>query len=68
LRRAERDGLIRRQLDPGRVKTATLYQLTDVGLSVEEPLAVLTDWVDANWGFVEAARQDWDSRTKGIDP
>lgn len=28
LRRAERDGLVARQLDPGRVDTATLYQLT----------------------------------------
>lgn len=30
LRRAERDGLIRRHLDPSRVETATLYQLTDL--------------------------------------
>ena len=28
LRRSERDGLITRQLDPGRVETATLYELT----------------------------------------
>jgi HxlR-like helix-turn-helix len=28
LRRAERDGLVGRHLDPGRVDTATLYQLT----------------------------------------
>jgi DNA-binding PadR family transcriptional regulator len=31
LRRAERDGLITRHLDPGRVETATLYKLTDLG-------------------------------------
>jgi DNA-binding HxlR family transcriptional regulator len=31
LRRAERDGLICRHLDPGRIETATLYELTDLG-------------------------------------
>jgi len=30
LRRAERDGLISRHLDPGRIETATLYELTDL--------------------------------------
>src|ERR1700722_6052288 len=46
LRRAERDGLISRQLDPGRPETSTLYQLTEVGRSLDEPLAALTSWVD----------------------
>lgn len=64
LRRAERDGLISRQLDPGRVETATLYQLTDVGRSLDGPLAVLTSWVDVNWSLVEGARRGWDARTK----
>ena len=64
LRRAERDGLIRRQLDPGRVETAMLYQLTDVGRSLDGPLAALTSWVDANWSLVEAARRNWGTRTK----
>ena len=41
LRRAERDGLIRRHLDSGRMDTANLYELTDLGRSLEEPLAVL---------------------------
>jgi len=39
LRRAERDGLIRRHLDTGRMDTANLYELTDLGRSLEEPLA-----------------------------
>jgi DNA-binding HxlR family transcriptional regulator len=33
LRRAERDGLKARHLDPSRVETATLYDLTDLGRS-----------------------------------
>jgi DNA-binding HxlR family transcriptional regulator len=60
LRRSERDGLITRHLDPGRVETATLYELTDLCRSLELPLAALDEWVDANWQSVEAARMHWD--------
>jgi DNA-binding PadR family transcriptional regulator len=60
LRRAERDGLIVRHLDPGRVETATLYRLTDLGRSLNEPLVVLERWTEWNWQSVEAARRRWD--------
>ena len=63
LRRAECDGLIRRHLDSGRMGTATLYELTDLGRSLDEPLAALGRWADANWELVEAAQRDWASRT-----
>jgi len=63
LRRAERDGLVVRRLDPDRVETATLYQLTDLGRSLEEPLAALEQWVEANWSQVEAARRRWSRRS-----
>lgn len=56
LRRAERDGLVTRHLDPGRVETATLYQLTDLGRSLNEPLAALERWVDQYWPDGESAR------------
>lgn len=62
LRRAERDGLIARHLDPGRVETATLYTLTDLGRSLDMPLAMLGRWVDDNWSRVEEAHQRWDRR------
>jgi DNA-binding HxlR family transcriptional regulator len=64
LRRAERDGFIRRHLDSERTGTATLYELTDLGRSLDEPLAALGRWVDANWELVEAAQRDWASRTR----
>ena len=64
LRRAECDGLIRRHLDSERTGTATLYELTDLGRSLDAPLAALGRWVDANWGLVEAAQRDWASRTR----
>jgi DNA-binding HxlR family transcriptional regulator len=59
LRRAESDGLIARHLDPGRVETATLYELTELGRSLDGPLAALGEWSDANWQSVEVARQRW---------
>jgi DNA-binding HxlR family transcriptional regulator len=64
LRRAERDGLIARHLDPGRVDTATLYQLTDLGRSLDQPLAALDKWADANWPLVETARRRWSRRSE----
>ena len=38
LHRAERDGLVARHLDGGRIETATLYKLTDLGRSLDLPL------------------------------
>lgn len=60
LRRAERDGLIVRHLDGGRIETATLYELTDLGRSLDAPLASMAQRADANWQSVEAARRHWD--------
>ncbi|MCU4185152.1 helix-turn-helix transcriptional regulator [Acidiferrimicrobium sp. IK] len=65
LRRAERDGLIGRTLDPGRVDTSTLYELTALGRSLDEPLAALGQWVDAKWDLVDAARHRWDVKADG---
>jgi len=63
LRRAERDGLVVRHLDPGRVETATIYELTDLGRSLNEPLAALEGWAATNWSEVEAARRRWSRRS-----
>jgi DNA-binding HxlR family transcriptional regulator len=60
LRRAERDGLVTRHLDEGRIETATLYELTDLGRSLDEPLAAVGEWATRNWRAVEAARRRWD--------
>lgn len=60
--RAERDGLITRHLDAERIETATLYQLTDLGRSLDEPLAAFDRWGEENWAQVEAARRRWDQR------
>jgi DNA-binding HxlR family transcriptional regulator len=62
LRRAERDGLVVRHLDPSRVDTATLYHLTDLGRSLDDPLTALERWFDANWSDIEKARRRWSQR------
>lgn len=54
--------LLARHLDGERIETATLYDLTDLGSSLDAPLAPMTERVEANWGRVEAARRDWDHR------
>ncbi len=66
LRRAERDGLISRYLDPARVETATLYQLTDLGRSLDEPLGALDRWADSSWRSIEDARLRWDRRSHKV--
>jgi DNA-binding HxlR family transcriptional regulator len=64
LRRAERDGLVMRHVDAERVVIATLYRLTDLGRSLDEPLAALNRWTATNWHQVEAARQHWTQRSE----
>lgn len=63
LRPCERDGFIGRHLDRERVDTATVYELTDLGKSLDDPLGFLGRWFDANWELVEAAQRHWDQRT-----
>jgi DNA-binding HxlR family transcriptional regulator len=48
LRRAERDGLLSRHIDPSRVETATLYRLTTLGATLAAPLAALDRWSEVN--------------------
>jgi DNA-binding HxlR family transcriptional regulator len=46
-----------RHVDAGRVESATLYRLTDLGHSLDEPLAALDRRTASYWHQVEAARQ-----------
>jgi DNA-binding HxlR family transcriptional regulator len=55
LRRAERDGLISRRLDPERIESATPYELTDLGRSLDVPLGAVDRWVETNRPGVESA-------------
>lgn len=59
LRRAERDGLIVRTLKSGPVKAETVYQMTDLGHSLGEPVASMAQWIVSNYERVEEARDRW---------
>jgi DNA-binding HxlR family transcriptional regulator len=60
LRRAERERLIALHLDGERIETSALYELTDLGRSLDAPLAAMDEWTKANWQAVETARRRWD--------
>lgn len=60
LRGLERDGLVKRTpyaTVPPRVD----YELTELGLSLSEPLSVLARWASAKRTEIEAARTDYDA-------
>ena len=62
LRRAERDGLLSRRVADDRIATATLYQLTSLARSLDEPLSGIAVWVGLHWNMVEDKRRRWDSK------
>lgn len=53
LRRAERDGFVARHLDGGRIETATLYELTDLGRPLDVLLVAMAEWAQCNWQAVD---------------
>lgn len=63
LRRAERDGLIRRKLAADRLRSTTVYALTDLARSLDSVLDATATWTRANWESIESARAMWDQRT-----
>jgi DNA-binding HxlR family transcriptional regulator len=55
LRAMERDGLVTRTVY-AQVPPRVDYALTELGISLGEPLAVLTDWAEAHVGQIVASR------------
>ena len=62
LRRMERDGLITRAVYP-QVPPRVEYALTDLGVSLIEPIAVIGDWAEVNVGRITAAQAAYDARS-----
>jgi DNA-binding HxlR family transcriptional regulator len=58
LRAMERDGLLTRTVF-AQVPPRVDYALTDLGVSLGGPIAVLTDWAEAHVGRIVAARDDF---------
>ncbi|HEX7673596.1 MAG TPA: helix-turn-helix domain-containing protein [Bdellovibrio sp.] len=61
LRGLERDGIVEREVFP-EIPPRVEYQLTKLGLSVLEPMKVLTEWTMINWDSVKRARAKYDSK------
>lgn len=58
LRGLERDGLVVRRVEPT-VPPRVHYALTNLGLSLEEPLACLRAWAEAHMSEVDCASTAW---------
>jgi DNA-binding HxlR family transcriptional regulator len=60
LRSLERDGLLTRTVTPTVPVTVT-YELTELGLSLQELMCGIKDWAEAHMDEVLANRNDYDS-------
>ncbi len=61
LRQLERDGLLSREVFP-EVPPRVEYELTDLGLSLLEPMRYLVHWIGSNWHLIKEARINFDDR------
>ena len=59
LRGLERDGLVSRKVTPS-IPPRVDYTLTDLGISLREPVKGLGDWAIAHIGCIRAAQQTFD--------
>lgn len=65
LRSLERDGLLTRTVTPTVPVTVT-YELTDLGLSLQQMMRGLKDWAEAHMDEVLAHREMYDSRDRPV--
>lgn len=61
LRALERDGLLTRTVTPS-VPARVDYELTDLGVSILEPITVMKVWAEQHMPEVTTARETYDSR------
>lgn len=62
LRRLEQDGLVHREVLAEMRPPQVRYSLTDLGVSVTEPLEAIRLWTEAHLADVEAARVEFAAR------
>jgi DNA-binding HxlR family transcriptional regulator len=63
LREMERDGLVSRTLYP-QIPPRVEYALTPLGVTLREPMEVLTNWVESHMPEVRASQQAFDRKQK----
>ncbi|MFC7538048.1 winged helix-turn-helix transcriptional regulator [Sphingomonas sp. GCM10030256] len=61
LRGLERDGLVSRSVEAS-IPPKVTYALTELGVSLREPVRALGDWAIAHIACIRAAQQRFDSR------
>jgi DNA-binding HxlR family transcriptional regulator len=61
LRNLERDGLVRRTVTPS-IPPRVDYELTDLGKSLQEPIAALTQWALENVETIHIAQARYDAQ------
>lgn len=66
LRTLERDGLVRRTVTPS-LPPRVDYELTELGHSLQEPVSILSAWVEDNIGAMETARQTYDAEHRAAE-
>lgn len=65
LRNLERDGLVTRTVFP-EIPPRVEYRLTDLGRSLEGPIASLWTWAELHQGEVQRARLDYDAEHEDV--
>ena len=63
LRQLERDGLLSREVFP-EVPPRVEYELTQLGLSLLEPMRGLVHWIGSSWESIKEARANFDHRSR----
>lgn len=63
LRDLEKDGFVSRKITPS-IPPRVDYELTDMGVELREPIAVLTRWANSNRHRIHDARQNFAARTE----
>ena len=66
LRNLERDGLISREMFaevPPRVE----YQLTELGVSILDPMREFVKWIEGNWTTIITAREVFDHKSPQVE-
>jgi DNA-binding HxlR family transcriptional regulator len=61
LRNLERDGILQREMFaevPPRVE----YQLTELGVSILNPMKEIVVWIEGNWSTIRSSRTEFDNR------
>jgi DNA-binding HxlR family transcriptional regulator len=67
VRKLERNGFVTREVFP-EIPPHVEYQLSDLGRSVQHPVAALDRWVESHMAAVLKAQQAFDADKNRVDP